>query len=263
MARMKISLVTPLAIAAIALFAAPPAGAQWRNLPNPVPTGADGKPNMAAATPRTASGKPDLTGIYTPIYRYFQNLAADIGIENVPMTSGAQKIHAARATGLLGYEEPDAHCLPQGVPKVNQAPVPFKIVQTDNLVVLVYEAFNLWRQVHLDGREFADDLNPSWMGYSKGKWEGDTLVVETRGLNGKQWLDHNGLPASDKLVVIEKFRRPNIGRLEIEYTITDPTYYTRPWTTTVNARFTTGTELFEFVCNENERSTKHMGPNIK
>jgi hypothetical protein len=263
MARMKISLVTPLAIAAIALFATLPAGAQWRNLPNPVPTGADGKPNMAAATPRTASGKPDLTGIYTPIYRYFQNLAADIGIENVPMTSGAQKIHAARATGLLGYDEPDAHCLPQGVPKVNQAPVPFKIVQTDNLVVLVYEAFNLWRQVHLDGREFADDLNPSWMGYSKGKWEGDTLVVETRGLNGKQWLDHNGLPASDKLVVIEKFRRPNIGRLEIEYTITDPTYYTRPWTTTVNARFTTGTELFEFVCNENERSTKHMGPNIK
>jgi hypothetical protein len=263
MARMKISLVTPLAVTAIALFATLPAAAQWRNLPNPVPTGADGKPNMAAATPRTASGKPDLTGIYTPIYRYFQNLAADIGIENVPMTSGAQKIHAARATGLLGYEEPDAHCLPQGVPKVNQAPVPFKIVQTDNLVVLVYEAFNLWRQVHLDGREFADDLNPSWMGYSKGKWEGDTLVVETRGLNGKQWLDHNGLPASDKLVVIEKFRRPNVGRLEIEYTITDPTYYTRPWTTTVNARFTTGTELFEFVCNENERSTKHMGPNIK
>ena len=81
--------------------------------------------------------------------------------------------------------------------------MPFKIVQTDTLVVLVYEAFNLWRQVHLDGREFADDLNPSWMGYSKGRWEGDTLVVETRGLNGKQWLDHNGLPASDKLVVIE------------------------------------------------------------
>ena len=97
------------------------------------------------------------------------------------MTDEARKIHAARATGLLGYEEPDAHCLPQGVPKINMAPVPFKIVQTDTLVVLVYEAFNLWRQVFLDGREFADDLNPSWMGYSKGRWEGDTLVVETRG----------------------------------------------------------------------------------
>src|SRR5690349_5754500 len=138
MTRMKILLSTPLVAAAFALLLAPPATAQWRNLPNPVPNGPDRKPDMSGPAPRTASGKPDLTGIYTPNYRYFQNLAADIGIENVPMTSGAQKIHAARATGLLGYEEPDAHCLPQGVPKVNQAPVPFKIVQTDNLVVLVY-----------------------------------------------------------------------------------------------------------------------------
>ena len=163
------SLAPACAAAFAALLVALPAAAQWRNLPN---TGAR-RARTASPTcrrPRRAppSGKPDLTGIYTPIYRYFQNLAADIGLENVPMTSGAQKIHAARATGLLGYEEPDAHCLPQGVPKVNQAPVPFKIVQTDNLVVLVYEAFNLWRQVHLDGREFADDLNPSWMGYLEG-----------------------------------------------------------------------------------------------
>jgi len=127
----------------------------------------------------------------------------------------------------------------------------------------VYEAFNLWRQVHLDGRDFAEDLNPSWLGYSKGHWEGDTLVVETRGLNGKQWLDHGGLPTSDKLTVIEKFRRPNIGRLEIELTITDPTYYTKPWTVTTNARLMLGTELFEFICNENEKSTEHMGPHIK
>ena len=112
----------PLATLAITLALALPAAAQWRSLPNDVPTGADGKPNLAAPAPRTAAGKPDLSGIYTPNYRYFQNLAADIGIENVPMTSGAQKLHAARATGLLGYDEPDAHCLPQGVPKINQAP---------------------------------------------------------------------------------------------------------------------------------------------
>src|ERR1051325_9973760 len=205
----------PLAATAMTLLLTLPAAAQWRNLPNAVPPGADGKPNTSAPAPRTASGRPDLSGIYTPNYRYFQNLAADIGIEHVPMTAGAQKIHAARATGLLGYDEPDAHCLPQGVPKINQAPVPFKIVQTDTLVVIVYEAFNLWRQVHLDGREFADDLNPSWMGYSKGRWDGDTLVVETRGLNGRQWLDHNGLPASDKVVGIECFRPPTIGGHEI------------------------------------------------
>jgi len=246
------------------LLPALPAGAQWRNLPtNVVPPGPDGKPNMSAPAPRTSDGKPDLSGIYQPNMRYFRNLAADLGLENVPMTDEARKLFKSREDGTLGYTEPDAHCLPQGVPKINSAPVPFKIVQTDKLVVLVYEAFNLWRQVHLDGREFAEDLNPSWLGYSKGHWEGDTLVVETRGLNGKQWLDHGGLPTSDKLTVIEKFRRPNIGRLEIELTITDPTYYTKPWTVTTNARLMLGTELFEFICNENEKSTEHMGPHIK
>ena len=149
------------------------------------------------------------------------------------------------------------------MPKINSAPVPFSIVQQEKLVVLVYEAFNLWRQVFLDCREFGADLNPSWMGYSKGRWEGNELVVETRGLNGKQWLDHGGLPASDKLTVVERFRRPRFGQLEIQVTITDPTYYTKPWTATTNARLLLDTELFEFICNENEQSTKHMGPNIK
>ena len=246
------------------LLVAMPAGAQWRNLPTDgVPLGADGKPNLSAPAPTTNAGRPDLSGIYSPNMRYFRNLAADLGIENVPMTAEARKIHATRETGLLGWEEPDAYCLPQGVPKINMAPVPFKIVQTEKLVVLVYEAFNLWRQVHLDGREFADDLNPSWLGYSKGHWEGDALVVETRGLNGRQWLDHGGLPTSDKLTVTERFRRPSFGRLEIELTINDPTYYTKPWTVTTDARLMLGTELFEFICNENEKSTRHMGPNIK
>ena len=87
-------------------------------------------------------------------------------------------------------------------------------------------------------------------------------MVETRGLNGKQWLDHGGLPTSDKLIVVERFRRPTFGRLEIQLTITDPTYYTRPWTVTTDARRLVDTELFEFICNENEKSTPHMGPNI-
>ena len=252
--------IVMVGVAALAM----PLGAQWRNLPSDgVPPGADGKPNLAAAASRTPSGKPDLSGIYQPNMRYFTNLAADIGLENVPMTAEARKLQAERATGLLGYDEPDAHCLPQGVPKINSAPVPFKIVQTDKQVVLVYEAFNLWRQIFLDGREFADDLNPSWLGYSKGRWEGDTLVVETRGLNGKQWLDHGGLPTSDKLTIIERFRRPSVGRLDIELTINDSTYYTKPWTATTNARLLPNTELIEFICNENERSTPHMKPQIK
>jgi hypothetical protein len=100
------------------------------------------------------------------------------------------------------------------------------------------------------------------MGFSKGRWEGDALVVETRGLNGKQWLDHGGLPASDKLVVIERFRRPTFGNLEIDITINDATYYTKPWTATAKLRYVPDTELFEFICNENEKSRQHMGPHI-
>ena len=258
---------TRVMAAVAALLIASPAAAQWRNLPKDAPLGPDGKPNLSAPAPRvktpSSPDRVDLSGIYSSSYKYFANLAADVGLDKVPMTDQARKIQAARATGLLGYEEPDARCLPQGVPKINMAPVPFKIVQTEKLVVIVYEAFNLWRQVFLDDREFAADLNPSWMGFSKGRWEGDALVVETRGLNGKQWLDHGGLPASDKLTVIERFRRPTFGELEIDVTINDPTYYTRPWTATVKANYTTGTELFEFVCNENEKSSSHMGPHIK
>src|SRR5687768_18253161 len=83
-----------------------PAAAQWRDLPmEGVPLGADGKPDMNAPAPTTASGRPDLSGIYQTPYRYFQNLAADIGLENVPMTPEARNIHAARATGMLSYEE--------------------------------------------------------------------------------------------------------------------------------------------------------------
>lgn len=249
--------------AAIGLLTVP-ASAQWRNLPTDgIPLDVDGNPDMSAPAPRTDDGTPDLSGIYVSSYRYFQNLAADLGLENVPMTAEARALREARGTGELGWEEPDAHCLPQGVPKINMAPVPFKIVQTETLIVLVYEAFNLWRQVFLDGREFEDDLNPTWLGYSKGHWDGDDLVVETRGLNGLQWLDHGGLPTSDKLRIVERFRRPSFGRLEIEVTVDDPTYYTKPWTATTVANRTLGTELLEFICTENERSTAHMGPNVK
>lgn len=253
-----------LAIAAVAMALTVPVTAQWRNLPTAgIPLDASGNPDMSAPAPRTANGRIDLSGIYFGEIRYFRNLAADLGLENVPMTAEARAIREAREGGALSYLEPDSRCLPQGVPKINMAPVPFKIVQTDTLVVLVYEAFTLWRQVFLDDREFADDLNPSWLGYSKGRWDGDELVVETRGINGKQWLDNGGLPTSDRLTVTERFRRPTFGRLEIDVTIDDPTYYTRPWTVTTRARRMLGTELLEFICPENERSTPHMGPHIK
>jgi hypothetical protein len=132
------------------------------------------------------------------------------------------------------------------------------MVQTPTFIVLVYENFNLWRQIFLDGRELTDDATPSWFGYSTGKWEGDTLVVDTKGFNGKAWLDQGGKPATDALHVIERFRRKDFGHMEIQITIDDPKAYTKPWTVTEPLNLLTDTELMEFVCNENNRDLEHL-----
>lgn len=128
------------------------------------------------------------------------------------------------------------------------------------VVMIVYEAFNLWRQIFLDGRELAplEDITPSWLGYSTGSWDGDTLVVDTRGFNGKLWLDQLGKPTTDALHVIERFRRNDFGHMQIQITIDDPKAYTEPWTVSEQARLLPDTELMEFVCNENNRDLEHL-----
>jgi hypothetical protein len=122
----------------------------------------------------------------------------------------------------------------------------------------VYEAFTLWRQVHLDGRQLVDDPNPTWLGWSVGHWDGDTLVVETRGLNGKYWMDIAGNPASEAMKVTERFRRTSFGHMEIEITLDDPKLYTRPWKATEKLRLLPNTELMEFICLENEKDMVHL-----
>ena len=131
-------------------------------------------------------------------------------------------------------------------------------MQTDKLLVIVYEAFNLWRQVHLDGRDWADDLNPSWMGYSKGRWEGDALVVETRGFRDDLWIDTGGSPMSDVAKMTEKISRPNYGTLNIELTIDDPKNYTKPFTINLSQHIEIDTELVDEFCLENEKSYERM-----
>jgi hypothetical protein len=122
----------------------------------------------------------------------------------------------------------------------------------------VHEAFNLWRQVFMDGRRLADDVQPTWLGYSTGRFEGDTLVVDSRGFNGKAWLDQVGKPSTEQLHVVERYRRTDFGHLEIEITIDDPGAYTRPWTVLERATLLPETELLEFVCNENNRDLLHL-----
>jgi len=237
--------------------------AQWVKVPPAnIPLGTDGKPNLAAPAPRLPDGKPDFSGIWEPVSpKYLRNLAADMKPEEVPYQPWAKSLVDARADGSHAREESDANCLPQGVPKIGAAPAPWKMIQSPATIVILHEAFNLWRQVFMDGRQFAEDLNPSWLGYSIGKWDGDTLVVDSRVFNGKTWLDQLGKPTTEALHVIERYRRKNFGTMEIQVTIDDPKAYTKPWTVTEEAHLLLNTDLLEFICNENNRDLVHLPGN--
>ena len=239
-----------------------PLGAQWLNYPSAgIPRTPDGKPNLAAPPPRTADGAPDLSGIWlAEDQKYFQNLAAGLKPDDVPLQPWALALQQQREDNVHS-DDPLARCLPHGVPRINtNAMFPFKIVQTPTLIVILYEQLSLFRQVFMDGRKLANDLNPSWLGYSTGRWDGDTLVIETTGFNDKTWLDTaKGHPATEALHVEERIRRPDFGNLEIQATINDPKAYTKPWTTTIQKmHLQLGTEILEFICNENEKDLPHM-----
>lgn len=234
--------------------------AQWLKLPDKgIPRTKDGKPDLTAPAPHKADGKPDLSGIWlAPGAKYLEDIAADLKPGEVPMQPWAAALTKERMTGVHSGEESDAHCLPQGVPKIDVAPLPFKIIQNPDEVIILYEAFGQYRQIFLDGRQLPQDPNPNWLGYSVGKWVGDALVVESSGFNGKTWLDQAGHPATEALHVTERFRRPNFGSLSIEVTINDPKAYTKPWTVTEGLHLLPDTELLEFVCNENNRDLEHL-----
>jgi hypothetical protein len=235
--------------------------AQWLQvLPKNTPRTKDGKPDLAAAAPRRADGKPDLTGIWgTENSKYLANIAADFKPGDLPIQPWAEALTRERMTGIHASEESNANCLPQGVPRIDATPNPFKIVQEPDLIVILYEAFGQFRQIYLDGRALPKDPNPTWLGYSVGRWERDTLVVETAGFNGKTWLDQAGHPATDALHVTERYRRRDFGHLDIQVTIDDPHAYTKPWTVTEPMQLLPDTDLIEFVCNENEKDLKHLG----
>ncbi len=249
------------AVSVLALLGVPSLHAQWKKIPPNGPRAADGKPNLSAPAPRLADGHPDLQGIWEPnANKYLRNIAADMKPEDVPYQPWARAVADERADGSHSKEDPDANCLPQGVPKIAAAPAPWKIVQTPGFIVVVHEAFNLWRQIFTDGRELLpnEELTPTWMGYSVGKWEGDTLVVDTRGFNGKAWLDQLGKPSTEALHVIERYRRKDYGHMDIQITIDDPRAYTKPWTVTQEVHLSAVPELMEFICNENNRDLAHL-----
>jgi hypothetical protein len=162
------------------------------------------------------------------------------------------------ANGMAG--NPDAHCLPMGHMQFHLHPQPRKIVQTDDVIVILYEGNSGVRQIFTDGRPLPDkqQVLPWWYGYSVGRWEDDTLVVETVGLRDDGWLDIDGSPLTNAGRIIERFRRPSFGRMEIDVTIDDPTAYTEPFAVRVEHSIMLNTELIEFVCLENEKSTRYF-----
>jgi hypothetical protein len=250
-----------------------PASAQWLYPPDPgIPRTRDGKPNLSARAPRTREGKPDLSGVWRPepdpdgvpdpfapevLPRYFLNIAVDLKPEDVPFQPWAAALFKERGA-RQGADDPISRCEPTGVPAIDTVPVPFKIIQMPRLIVILYEGDTTYRQVFMDGRRLPQDPQPTFMGYSLGRWEGDTLVVDTTGINERSWLDRFGHPHSDALHVIERFRRRDVGQMDIQITIDDPKAYTRPLTYTQKQILLPDTDLFEYFCTENEKDTAHF-----
>jgi hypothetical protein len=261
--------------------------AQWPDYPDPgVPRSPDGKPKLDAPTPRTPDGKPDLSGVWDtvrpPAGRGRGGTApqppateAPAPDTNVPPLATFRDIGAGFKGGLplqpwardllkqrMGEnskDNPDAHCLPLGLMQLHMHPQPRKIIQGPGEILVLYEAQSGMRQIFLDGRTLPPtDAQPWWYGYSVGHWEGDTLVVETSGFRDDVWLDINGSPLTNMGRMIERFRRPNYGNLEIEVNIDDPKVYTKPFTVKVRQKIMPDTQLIEFICNENDRSGPHL-----
>ncbi|HEV2198284.1 MAG TPA: hypothetical protein VGR73_00575 [Bryobacteraceae bacterium] len=247
------SIMNAFIVAIILSILSAPLGAQWLNHATPgIPRTADGKPNLTAPAPHTPDGKPDLSGLWQRIESpYAENIAADL--KPAEVQPWAQDLVKERVEDL-SKQHMSVQCLPLGPNYTNSARMT-KIVQTPNLVVMLDEGL-AYRQIFTDGRPLETEPNPSWMGYSVGHWDGDTLVVESFGYNDRTWLDHGGHPHTQALRVTERYRRPDFGHLQIEMTLNDPAIYARPWTVKLKAALAADTELLEDVCNEDGGSRR-------
>jgi hypothetical protein len=233
--------------------------AQWLNYPTPgIPRLANGGPNLAAPTPRTADGKPDLSGVWNKISpKYRINIAADLKPGEVQPWA---KDLVRDRTENFGKEAMTALCLPLGPAYATDADGTgggmMKIIETPALILILNPDLT-YRQIYLDGRPLETSPNPSWMGYSVGHWDADTLVVDSFGFNDRTWLDASGHPHTEALRMTERYRRRDFGHLDLDVTLQDPNVYARPWTVAVRAELAADTELLEFVCNERSGEREH------
>ena len=260
------------AVGLIAMVAAmsPSLLAQWRDYPLAgAPRNAKGEIDVNAPAPKTADGKPDFSGVWRgvgsagggrgaaappapppsgPPLAGFRDVASNIkgGLPFTPW--GADELKKRQAGN--SKDNPDAHCLPMGLMQFHTHGQPRKIIQTADLMLMIFEPNYGLRQIFTDGRDFPATQSPTWFGYSLGSWAGDTFVVDTVGFNEGFWLDRGMLPHTQQLHTLERFRRVDLTTLSYELTIDDPGAYTKPFTGKMNLVWEANTELFEYVCQE-------------
>ena len=207
------------------------------------------KPPLMGPAPRMSDGKPDLSGVWLPA------IPADAGFAKPEPLPWAAAVIKQREEDQ-GKDIPSGHCLPLGV-IMSTFVFPYQLVQTPKVLVMLYEG-EFPRQVYTDGRQHPKDPNPTWLGHSIGRWDGDTLVVDTVGFNGKVWVGFPGLPSSEMLHITERYTRPDMGHLTVEITVDDPGAYVKPWKVKKASALAQDYELMEFICNEGERDLQHI-----
>lgn len=176
------------------------------------------------------------------------------------LKAGDQVVTLPWAEALMktrkSQDDPEANCLPTGVPR--GAPYPWRIAQTPSIYFILFEGnIHSWRQIFMNGKH-PDDPDPAWYGHSIGRWDKDTLVVDSVGFNDKFWFDYLGHPHTEKLHTIERYTRTDLGNMTIEVTIDDPGAYTKPFTTVGRARLQPGEDLLEYICQENNIDLVHV-----
>jgi hypothetical protein len=243
LAALAFMMLMPLAVAA-----------QWVDGPTPgVPRLPNGKADLSAPAPRTTDGKPDLSGVWrasSATSRYVLRLASDL--PEIPLRPEGRALYDKRLAAD-GAGRPAERCLPHGLPlDMMFRGSPIRIVQTPSLVVMLLEIANHFRQIPTYQRELNQDFQPTWYGYSTGKWDGDEFVIDTTGFNDDTWLDNRGLPHSDALHLTERFKRVNVGRMNLTLTVDDPKLYTKPWNVALSYDLMADSDLYEDMCDNNK-----------
>lgn len=249
-----------------------PLHAQWLNYPTAaIPRTRNGQPDLGSACPRTTDGKLDLSGLWVmqtrrpgnpdfpgcaPVADEFINIAASLK-GGLPYQPWASQLVQARRTEQR-VNDPMSRCAPIGPVRLHTWNGPRKFVQSPGLLIALNELDTSYRQIYTDGRPLLVDPNPSWNGYSSGKWEGDTLVIRTTGFRDGIWLDATGNPMTNAARLTERFHRTDFGHMDIEITVDDPKAYTKPWTVTLHQTIALDTDLLDFVCADNEKDVPHL-----